>query len=350
MTVAMLATPLLAAEPETRPVRTRAEVEALIEKAGATPPEWWDSVPLNYPETLDLAWPQAKGGWNTRKHIGHYLFSVINENPRRWREGTKFMHHVLAVNKDRPQNQKKAMADLGHCYHDLLEDWARGAFWWRKAGADDFHRLLGLADCYWKLGCREMAAAELRRVRVDYSRYGSAVKLWSDLGDLDRALRLAQTSAMAARPGAAYMGAGDACRRDGRTEQALGFYRKVLDLPMPRKDGILERNKARARIAVDTIRTIETLDLARVPDGVYSGSSLSYNGDLAVAVAVRGGRIVSVRITRHRDKQYFSSIADTPLQIVRAQSLANVDATTGATVTSDAIIQAAAKALAQAAR
>lgn len=60
---------------------TKAEVEALIEKAGRTRPDWWESVPLDYPKTLDLNWPKPPPGWNTAKHIGHYMFSVINENP-----------------------------------------------------------------------------------------------------------------------------------------------------------------------------------------------------------------------------------------------------------------------------
>ena len=36
---------------------TRADVATLIENQGKTPPDWWDSVQLNYPPTLDLNWP-----------------------------------------------------------------------------------------------------------------------------------------------------------------------------------------------------------------------------------------------------------------------------------------------------
>ncbi|TKJ34260.1 MAG: hypothetical protein CEE38_18310 [Planctomycetes bacterium B3_Pla] len=333
--------------------RTRAEVESLIENVGRTPPDWYGSTPLNYPRTLDLSWPKPSGPWNTRKHVPHYMFSVINENPRRWKEGARFMHHVLSVNRDDPEVHQKAFDQLGHCYHDLLGDWARAAFWWRKLDKYHMNNFLGLADCYWKLGSKEMAASLLRRIRTDSTRYGSAIKLWSDMGELDDALRLAETSARAGNPSGAYIGAGDACRKHSRYSQAIAYYRKVLAMPMTytringknQKNPILERNKQRAQTAIDNIKTFETLDLNRIPDGIYTGASLAYVADLAVAVTVQNGRITSVRITEHKDKQYFSALTDTPNQIIEKQGLRGVDATTSATITSEAIINATAKAL-----
>ena len=61
---------------------------------------------------------------------------------------------------------------------------------------------------------------------------------------------------------------------------------------------------------------------------------------------VKDGRIEDVRVTRHREKQYYSSITDTPKKIVERQSVAGIDATSSATITSEAIINATAKALA----
>ena len=334
--------------------RTKAEVEALIGKVGRTAPDWYASTPLNYPKTLDLSWPKPSGPWNTRKHISHYMFSVINENPRRWKEGARFMHHVLSVNRNDPQVHQKAFDQLGHCYHDLLGDWARAAFWWGKLDRYNMNNFMGLADCYWKLGSKEMAAGLLRRIRTDSTRYGSAIKLWSDMGELDDALRLAEASARAGYPSGAYTGAGDACRKHSRYPQAIAYYRKVLALPATytkingksQENPIQKRNKQRAQTAIDNIKTFETLDLSRIPDGIYTGASLAYIADLTVAVTVQDGRITSVRITEHKDKQYFSALTDTPKQIIAKQGLKGVDATTSATITSEAIISAAAKALA----
>ena len=111
---------------------TREDLLAEIERAGTTKPDWWGEVPLNYPDTLDLSFPKPEGPWRARKNVGQYMWSIINPNPGRWKEGTKFMHYVLKINKGDSSVEKKVMGQLGHCYHDLLEDWARAAYWWRK--------------------------------------------------------------------------------------------------------------------------------------------------------------------------------------------------------------------------
>ncbi|MFZ9092941.1 MAG: FMN-binding protein [Planctomycetaceae bacterium] len=54
-----------------------------------------------------------------------------------------------------------------------------------------------------------------------------------------------------------------------------------------------------------------------------------------------------MRVTRHREKQFYSSIEETPVRILKAQSVNGVDATTGATITSEAIINATAKGMSQ---
>ena len=40
-----------------RTERSREEVLAEIDRLGKTPPDWYESTPLNYPKSLDLAWP-----------------------------------------------------------------------------------------------------------------------------------------------------------------------------------------------------------------------------------------------------------------------------------------------------
>jgi len=255
------------------------------------------------------------------------------------------MHYVLLVSRDRPEARKRAIDQLGHCYHDLLEDWARAAHWLGKVEGQNILQVISLADCYWKLGSKSMAARELGRIRTDFTRYGSAIKLWSDMGELPRALALASSTASSGRKDAAYMAAGDACRKHGRFREAIAYYRQVLDLPGRGKDDILKKNKDRARINIDTIRVYDALDLKKIGDGVYEGTSLSYNGDLTVAVTIQGGRISSVRIIKHNDKQYYTALTDTPRQIVQKQSLKDVDATTGATITAEAVVNATGRAL-----
>ena len=85
--------------------------------------------------------------------------------------------------------------------------------------------------------------------------------------------------------------------------------------------------------------------LRRVPDGTYQASSPGYAGDVRIAVTVAGGRIQSVKVVHHQEKQFYSSLTETPQRIIEKQGVKGVDATSGATVTSEAIINATAKAL-----
>jgi uncharacterized protein with FMN-binding domain len=323
--------------------RTRAQVEALIAKEGKSAPAWWDSVQVNYPKALDLDWPQpAPGPWNAQKNVGQYLWDVINPNPSRWKEGVRFVHFLATKHQKDRVVFERAVDAMARMYHDLLEDWARAAFWWRVTGGDP----LGLAHCYWKLGCKDMAMEVLKRYPSDYTRYGAVIKLWADMGEFDRALKLAQTKARS-MPGAAYLVAGDVCRQAGKHAEALAYYQKVLSARGggERPDDV-KRNRERAQANAEGIKVFDLLDLKRVPDGTYKSSSLAYAGQLEVAVTVKSRRITGVKVTKHQEKQFYSALTDTPEQIVARQGFRGIDAVSGATMTSEAIINATAKALA----
>lgn len=333
--------------------RARSEVEAIISKVGRTPPEWFDSVPLEYPKTLDLSWPDKPGGpWNANKNVGQYLFSVINENPGRWRSGVRFLHHLLTVHKSNRRKLARVMAALGGKYFDLMQDPTRAAFWYRQAHKREplgVRGVLRLAECYWRLGSKSMAVAELAKIR----RYLSPgmVKLWSDMGELRKAVGLADLMGRTRLAPAGYMAAGDACRRHGYAKKAIAYYQKILALPATGKQKKhIEKVKERARACIEAVKVFDALDLKRVPNGAHTATVTSYAGPITVEIKVEDGRIEAVRVTRFKDKQYFSALTDTPKQIVERQGVKGVDAVTGATITSQAIINAAAKALASAMR
>jgi len=328
--------------PTTRPViRTRAQVDALIAEAGQTPPAWWDSVQLNYPPTLDLSWRKTPN-WDNQRNVGQFIWDIVDPNPGRWKEGAKLVHHVLSVNKDNPEAINQAMQSLSHMYAHLLEDYPRAAFWARKHGRDP----ILLADCYWKMGSKVMATEILSRINGDPTRNCTIVKLWSDMGELDKALRIAQQEADRGRPVVAYLAAADACRKAGRYPQALAYYEKAVANDNNPRATDAKMNTERARAGIEAIKVFDSLNLARIPDGQYKASSYAFTGPLEVTVTVKSGRIEAVRVTKHTEKQFYSSITDTTGQIIRKQSLKGVDATSGATVTSEAIIQATGKALA----
>jgi uncharacterized protein with FMN-binding domain len=99
---------------------------------------------------------------------------------------------------------------------------------------------------------------------------------------------------------------------------------------------------------VEAIKSFELSDPTRVPNGTYKSSSQGYEGPVEVAVTVKTGKIESVRVTQHREKQFYSAMTDTPAKIIAKQSVKGVDTVSNATITSEAIINATAKALAAA--
>lgn len=329
------------------PQRTKRQVDALIEQAGRTPPDWFESTPLNYPDTLDLAWqlPPPKG-WNNQKNVGQFLWDIINPNPGRWREGIRFMHHMLTLHNDDQELRFRIMNSLGRMYHELIQDYARAAFWFKQAGIDRGSRHAQsksgahLAECYWKLGSKQAAKDLLNRLPVTTA----TVKLWGDLGETKRSVMMCEQLAKSNGKLASlfYLMAGNALRQVEDFDAAIAYYEKALQTPDQRKT----HNRAKANLAA--IKVFEKLDIAQVPDGTYKASQLGYEAQVAIEVVMKGGRIESVRVTSHREKQFYSSIEDTPAKIVSRQSVKGVEATSGATITSQAIVNATAEALSKA--
>lgn len=334
----------------TRPVPggSRGQLDALIAEVGRTPPAWFEETKLNYPPTLDLKWDHPPpAGWNNQKNVGQFIWDVINPNPGRWKEGVKLMHHLLTMHKDDKEKTERIMLTLAGMYHNLHEDYARSAFWYRTAGVDkdpeEFSRAaVTLADCYHRLGFKAEAVKLLAATPVSYGQ----IKLWADWGETDKALKLLQGS-FTANPEIAYLYAGDACHVAGRYPQALAYYQKLLALPVPAKpNGNLVRNRNRATANVAAIKAFELFDLSKVADGDYRAASQGYEGPVEVSVSVSGSKINDVKVTNHREKQFYSAISDTPKKIIAKQTVRGIDMTSHATITSEAIVNATAKALA----
>jgi len=338
-----------AAQSTAVPKRTRTEIEALIAQVGPSQPDWWGSVPLNYPKTLDLEWPlDAPGDWDNQKNVGQYIWDVINPNPGRWKEGIRLVHHLMLRNKGDRAKLGRSMQTLGIMFHNFAQDWPRAVFWLRmsmKYGQDIDQAML--ANCFWRMGCEEMAREILEQFTTDPTRHGAIIKLWADMGQLNRALVLAERRAREGNPNVAYLAAGNACRQAGRMTEALAFYRRATEAKPTGEDSEdFKRARAQAAENIAVIRTYELLDMGRVPGGLYTATSTAFNGPLTVEVRIASGRIASVRVTNHQEKQFYSALTETQAKIVERQSVKNIDACTGATITSEAIISATAKALA----
>jgi uncharacterized protein with FMN-binding domain len=339
--VMLLCAPTLfaAPAPTAQSTRTEAEVDKLIDEAGKTQPDWWDSTPLNIPSTLRLDWTTVKG-WNNRVNLGAYFWDIIDPNPGKWKEGVKLAMHTYTLNKGNAVAQTKAVHTLSHIYGEMLQDYARAAFWAKKAGDQP----ILLADCYLRLGCKSAATEILRSLGADFTRNGQAIKLWADCGDLNTALAWAEKRAAAGDPVSAYLAAGDACRRAAQTAQAIQFYHKAITAkPGTNRDHNV--NVKRATANLEAVKLFDALDLAKIPDGTYKASSIGYVGPVEMIVTVKDKKIESLKPGTHHEKQFYASFDDVPPRIITKQSVKGIDTTTGATVTSEAIINATAKAL-----
>ena len=78
--------------------------------------------------------------------------------------------------------------------------------------------------------------------------------------------------------------------------------------------------------------------------GTYTGSAEGYSGKIKVEVEVDEMSILAVRITDEEEEDPLEALEAIPQAVVDSQTLA-VDAVSGSTVTSDAVIEAAAQAL-----
>ena len=89
----------------------------------------------------------------------------------------------------------------------------------------------------------------------------------------------------------------------------------------------------------------------RYIDGTYTASSYGYEGMVNVTVTISGGQIVSIEQSNGDSPEYFDYAWNTILpQVTANQSTEGIDAASGATYSSEGILNAIRKALAQAAR
>ena len=323
--------------------RTPPEIERLIEGEGSTPPDWLDQTPLDHPETLDLTWPlPAPGPWNERQNVGQYIWGRVNPNQNQWRGGVKLMYHLLEQSSDDPELTKRVAESLGSMYFRFFQDYPRAAYWWRQAKvARNSVNGVSLAECYFRLGSKRMAlqALDPKKIRVE------KIKLLGNMGETKDALRLADIYAsQSSRPKWALLAAGDACRLAEDYKRAIRYYKQAIQANA-RNEDYEKRANARAQQSIDAIQQFELLDISKIADGEYEGETIAYEGPIAVKVTVKSGRIANVEITKHKEKQYYSALRDIPKQIIAKQSLKDVDATSRATITAEAIVSATAKAL-----
>ena len=139
---------------------------------------------------------------------------------------------------------------------------------------------------------------------------------------------------------------GDIYAASGKTDKAVEHYETAMKLyptsNQPYGRHLLHRNVAKVQAKVDLLRR-KNLDITKLPDGTYRGAGLGYVEDVTATVTLKGGRIADIRLA-HKEKIEMGVSRTVPEQIIRTQGL-QVDAVTGATVTTQAIVEAVYRAL-----
>ena len=137
---------------------------------------------------------------------------------------------------------------------------------------------------------------------------------------------------------------------------SVGGAQEAADAPYVNSIPVIESDATEksyagyeAAVAVGSDEAIASYGTYR--DGVYSASADGKCGAVPVTVTISGGKIVHIAIGDNAESPAMAQKAqDTVVpQIIAAQSTEGIDTATGATLTSEAIVEATAAALARAA-
>jgi uncharacterized protein with FMN-binding domain len=137
---------------------------------------------------------------------------------------------------------------------------------------------------------------------------------------------------------------GDGFRRNGDWVKAKRCYEEALK---SFQAGNAQRFIPPVQAMIDLCDLMPTLNLSRMTDGAYQGVQRGYVDDVTVEVTVKGGRITAFRVVSQRESRALKSL-ETVTQQITARKTPSVDAFSGATITSYAVMGATAQALKQA--
>ena len=87
-------------------------------------------------------------------------------------------------------------------------------------------------------------------------------------------------------------------------------------------------------------------DFSELKDGTYSGTGQGRNGNINVSVVVKDGKVTSITIeSSNEDAQYFNKAKSTVINEIISNQSIDVQTVSGATMSSNGIIDAVANAL-----
>jgi len=271
--------------------------------------------------------------------------AVSWDTARPWKEGRIEIRRLLALGTQAGNRQAVKLTwlyrqkkDIGNGHEYPMYLFLAGEIAWATPAYEEYlrahpergtHAYLDLASCYRHFGEYGKAAETLQRAMANVPTDAWRVSCEANVHD----------------------GWGDLLAEKGDKKQAREHYAKAVALypqsKQPYGRHLLARRAAKVQAKLDMLEmaSLRPGDLAA---GRYAGTSLGYTGPLSVTATVRSGRIADLQV-QHKEKIHQNAPTIIPRRIIQAQSL-KVDAITGATVTSQAIVDATFQALKKARR
>jgi uncharacterized protein with FMN-binding domain len=294
------------------------------------PPDWWESVQVRLPPDVDaedlaaqLEFVRAAYAEKGRTRQAIRLYADIADRARDGEERIRL----------------RAFYELAHLYEVFEKDPVRAFAWYLRC-----YRF-PLADA--TEARQNRIAAELGSLR--------ALSVTRHRRSALAALRLLASNLVLA-PDAygnlllpeVFLRIGDLAVDLGDSESASTAYQAAMAAAerLPEATPINYRAPwSSARASLRRLSAL-SLDFARVPDGSYEGEAYGYNEPITVGLSFRDGRCTEFHLPDFGDKRPLDAYRILPRRVLERQSLA-VDAVTGATVTSRAILSAATEAVFQ---
>lgn len=100
----------------------------------------------------------------------------------------------------------------------------------------------------------------------------------------------------------------------------------------------------------DAVKKGPALDVTALPDGVYQGVGNGLMGEITVQVALKGGVITEIEVLKHNDTDDYAKQAFGLIKIIKERQTLEVDVVSGATGSSQGLLEAIKAALKSAAQ
>jgi uncharacterized protein with FMN-binding domain len=279
------------------------------------PPDWLAGVTINW----DMTKPWKDGRLEVRR--------LLALDPEKARQGAKITWLYAQKGEIGDGHELPMYLFMSGNYDWALVEYPKHLE--KVAGTGATHSYLCYASCLAHFGEYAKALEVLDRATMDLPkppwRITCTANIWNQRGDV--------------------------CIEMGDTARARQCYAEAMRLyPTSDQPGgrhLLVRQAAKVQTKLDLL-AMRSLATAKLRDGVYTGKSLGYadTQDMLTLVTIKDGRIVDVQV-KHQEKIDLGATTIIPKRIVDTQSL-KVDAITGATITSQAIVDGAFQALKQA--